>query len=223
MKKESEEHETLSLLFHRDGVTIEGKFRRKLRDAGCNIKQTEPHTQSSNMGKGGVRELKRGVGKQILCSGCPKRFWDDCIIIEAYVRSYTSMDIFGLEGQVPEIKVKGETVDISSIALYAWYEWIRLRDTAAKFPVSKIQLSRDLGAAIVIGPAIARKILKKNGSVLYRTSIRSLTPDEIQSPTEKKEREEFDIAIEKKFGRSMDKNDFKDDPDYADFLTPTYA
>jgi hypothetical protein len=79
-----------------------------------------------------------------------------------------------------------------------------------------------LGAAIDISPAMARKILKNNGSVMYRTSIRPLTPDEIQSPTEKKEREEFDIAIEKKFGTSMDKNDFNDDPDYTNFVTPTY-
>jgi hypothetical protein len=69
---------------------------------------------------------------------------------------------------------------------------------------------------------MARKILKNNGSMMYRTSVRSLTPDEIQYPTEKKEREEFDIAIEKKYGASMNKSDFKDDPDYADFLTPTY-
>jgi hypothetical protein len=72
MKLESEAHEALSLLFHRDGVPNvmvmdgakaknEGQFRRKLRDTGFHIKQTEPHTQSSNMGEGGVRELKRGV------------------------------------------------------------------------------------------------------------------------------------------------------------------
>jgi hypothetical protein len=79
---------------------VEGGLRMKLRDAGCHIKQTEPHTQSSNMGEGGVRELKRGVGRQMLRSGCPKRFWDDFIIREAYVRSHISLDIFGLEGQV---------------------------------------------------------------------------------------------------------------------------
>jgi hypothetical protein len=88
--------------------------------------------------------------------------------------------------------------------------------------VSKIQLGRDLGATIDIVPAMARKILKKNGSIMYRTSVRSLTPDEIQYPTENKEREEFDIAIEKKIGASMENNYFKDDPDYADFVTPTY-
>jgi hypothetical protein len=74
----------------------EGKFRRKLRDAGCHIKHTEPHTQSSNMGEGGVRELKRGIGWQMLRTCCPKRLWDDCIIREVYVISHTSLDICGL-------------------------------------------------------------------------------------------------------------------------------
>jgi hypothetical protein len=112
MKKESEAHEALSLLFHWDGVPnvmvmdgskaqVEGQFRRKLCDTGCHIKHNEPHTQSFNMGEGGVRELKRGVGRQMLRSGCPKRVWDDCTIRESYVRSHTYLDIFDLEGQVP--------------------------------------------------------------------------------------------------------------------------
>jgi hypothetical protein len=88
--------------------------------------------------------------------------------------------------------------------------------------VSKIQLGRDLGATIDIGPAMMRKILKQNGNVTYRSSVRPLTQDEIQSPAEMKEREEFDIAVEKKFGPAMNKDDFQDDPDYADFVTPTY-
>jgi hypothetical protein len=88
MKKESEAHEALSLLFHRDGVPnvmvmdgvkdqVEGQFRSKVCDAVCHIKQTEPHTKSSNMGEGGVRELKRGVRWKIIRAVCPKRFLDD--------------------------------------------------------------------------------------------------------------------------------------------------
>jgi hypothetical protein len=148
------------------------------------------------MGEGAVRELQKGEGRHMFLSGCPKRFWDDYIIREAYVRSHTSLDIYGLEGQVPESKIKGETVDISTIAEYAWYEWVKLRDTAAKFPVSKIQLGRNLVAAFDIGPAMTHKVLKQNGSVMYRSSVRSLTQDKIQSPTEQKERQEFDISIE---------------------------
>jgi hypothetical protein len=201
--------EALSLLFHRGGVPnvmamdgakaqVEGQFRRKVCDSGCHIKQTEPPTQSSNMGEVGVRELKRGVGRQMLRSGCPKQLWYDCMIREAYVISHTSLDMFGLEGQVPESKVKGEIVDISTIAESTWYEWVKFRNTSAKFLVTNIQLGRDLGAVFDIGPAMARKILKNNGSVMYRKSIRSLAPDEIQSQNEKKEHEEFYIAVEKK-------------------------
>jgi hypothetical protein len=51
-------------------------------------------------------------------SGCPNRIWDDCLIREAYVRLNTALGIFGLEGQVPESRVKGETADISTIAEY---------------------------------------------------------------------------------------------------------
>jgi hypothetical protein len=88
--------------------------------------------------------------------------------------------------------------------------------------VSKIQLGRDLGAAIDIVPAMTRKILKQNGSVMYRSSVRPLTQDEIQSPTERKERDKFDIAIGKKFGPAMSKNDFQDDPYNEYFVTPAY-
>jgi hypothetical protein len=43
------------------------------------------------------------------------------------VRSNNALDIFGLEGQVPESRVKGETADISTIAEYGWYEWVKYR------------------------------------------------------------------------------------------------
>jgi hypothetical protein len=79
-----------------------------------------------------------------------------------------------------------------------------------------------LGAAIDIGPATTRKILKQNGSGMYRSSVRPLTQDYTQSSTERKERQEFDIAIREKFGPAMNKYDFQDDPDCTDFVTPTY-
>jgi hypothetical protein len=86
--KENDAHEALSLLFHWDGVPnvmvmygakaqLQGDFRRKLGEAGCHIKQTEPHTPKSNAAEGSIRELKRGVGREMVRSGAPKRLWDD--------------------------------------------------------------------------------------------------------------------------------------------------
>jgi transposase-like protein len=108
MAKEKDTHEALSLLFHRDGFPnvmvmdganahIQGDFQRKLREAGCHIKQTEPHTPKSNAAEGSIRELKRGVGREMVRSGAPNRLWHDCLVREAYVRSSTALDIFSLE------------------------------------------------------------------------------------------------------------------------------
>jgi hypothetical protein len=145
MKKEKGAHEALSLLFHRDGVPnvmvmdgakaqIQEDFRWKLREAGCHIKQTEPHTPKSNAAEGYIRELKRGVGREMVRYGEPKHLWDDCLIIKYYVRSSTALYIFSLEGQVPDTIVKGQTSDISPLADYAWYEWVEFQDTGQSFP-----------------------------------------------------------------------------------------
>jgi hypothetical protein len=66
MAKLKDAHEALSQLFHRDGVPnvmvmdeakaqIQGGFWQKLREAGCHIKQTEPHTPKSNAAEGSIR------------------------------------------------------------------------------------------------------------------------------------------------------------------------
>ena len=55
MKKKSEAHETLSLVFKRDGVPLRmivdnskeqslGKFRRKCREVDCHLINTEPYS-----------------------------------------------------------------------------------------------------------------------------------------------------------------------------------
>jgi hypothetical protein len=71
MKKESEAHEALSLLFHRDEAPnvmvmdgykaqTEEKFRRKLRDTGYHIKQTQKATHNPpTWVKGSARVEKR--------------------------------------------------------------------------------------------------------------------------------------------------------------------
>jgi hypothetical protein len=140
-----------------------------------------------------------------------------------YIWSHTALDIFSLEGQVSDIKFKGEPSNISPMAEYAWYEWVKFGDTSVNFPGSKIQHGRDLGAAIDICPAMEQTVLNVNGKLMYRTSVRSLTSDEMQSPSETQAHLAFDEAVEKKPGSSMTKDDFKDDPDLADFETPTFS
>lgn len=177
MRKKSQAHEALSLLFQREGVPnvmimdgakeqIMGQFRHKCRQAGSHVKQTEPYSAWQNASEGAIREMKRGSGRDMVSSQAPKRLWDYCLERQGYVRSLTALDIYSLGGQVPQTKVMGDTADISAVALYRWYEWIYFRDTANSFPEDPFVLGRDLGPAIDIGPAMARYILKQNGEVV---------------------------------------------------------
>ena len=72
MKRKGEAHEMLSLLFHCDGVPpsmiadnskeqILGELKRKLNEANCHLKQTEPYSPWMQAAEGCIRELNRGV------------------------------------------------------------------------------------------------------------------------------------------------------------------
>eukprot|EP00804_Cyclotella_cryptica_P015125 CCRYP_000688-RA/>CCRYP_000688-RA protein AED:0.22 eAED:0.24 QI:0/0/0/0.8/1/1/5/0/1053 len=117
-------HMKLSLLFQRDGVPpacivdgsleqVKGEFRRKLKEASCRLKQTEPYSPWQNAAEGNIRELKKGAGRKMIKSGSPKKLWDDCLVLESYIRSNTAHDIYMLHGEVPETIMSGETSDIS--------------------------------------------------------------------------------------------------------------
>jgi hypothetical protein len=99
---------------------------------------------------------------------------------------------------------------------------VKFQDTGQSFLDSKEWLGRDLGPAIDIGPAMSRKVLKINGEVMFRVSVRGLTLDEIQSPDEQKRRQEFDEAIKVKLGKGMQDHEFKLDPEFSDFVTPIH-
>ena len=105
MKRKGEAHETLSLLFHRDGVppamvtdgskeqTL-GDFRRKLREADCHPRVTEPYSPWQQAAEGCIREVKRGSSRKMISTGSPKPLWDHCLELEALVHSCTCNDIY---------------------------------------------------------------------------------------------------------------------------------
>jgi hypothetical protein len=66
---------------------------------------------------------------------------------------------------------------------------VKFQDTGQSFPDSKEWFGRDLGPAIDIGLAMLRNVLKINGEVMFRVSVRVLTLDEMQSPNEQKRRQ----------------------------------
>jgi hypothetical protein len=229
MKAKSDAHESLSLMFARDGVppamivdgakeqTL-GEFRKKARQADCHLKQLEPFTPWANAAEGTIREIKRGFGRKMVRSKAPKRLWDHCLELEAAIRSHTAHQIYQLNGEVPETIMSGETADITPYCAFEWYEWVKFRDTSQQFPDDNIVLGRYLGTDVDVGTSLTAKILKKNGEVVYRSTYRPLTDEELQSEAEKKARTDFDAEIERRLGPSMKPDDFEDN----DIETPTY-
>ena len=139
--------------------------------------------------------------------------WDDCLELEALIRSNVAHDIYALNGEVPETIVSRETSGISSFCEYQCYLWMKFCETSVSFPNDAEIIGRYLGPSIDIGPAMTAKILKSNGKVVHCSTFRGLTPDELDDPAMKKEQEEFDENIQKILGPETSKDDFSDLPD----------
>ena len=89
MKRKSEVHEALSLLFSCEGAPpvmvtdgskeqVKGQFKRKLALADCHLRQIEPYSPWMNAAEGSIRELKRGAGIKMEKAGSPKSYGITC-------------------------------------------------------------------------------------------------------------------------------------------------
>ena len=133
MKLKSEAHDSLSMLFKRNGVPPKivvdnskeqslGQFAKKCREADCHLVNTEPYSPWMMAAERYIKELKQGSSRAMLSSGSPKLLWDHCIELQALIRSHTALDIYGLEGQVPETVMTGQRAAISILCEYEWFQ-----------------------------------------------------------------------------------------------------
>ena len=135
MAKKGDTQEALSLLFQRNEVTPKmivdgskeqtlGDFKLKVAEDGFNLRQTEPESPWQMAAQGGICELKRGSGRKMKKMKSPKVLWDDCLELEAYIRSNTALDIFDLDGMTSETNMSGETSEITTFYKFGWYQWV---------------------------------------------------------------------------------------------------
>ena len=55
--------------------------------------------------EGVICELKRGSGRKMTKIKSPKVLWDDCLELEAYIRSNMNLGILELDGMTPETNI----------------------------------------------------------------------------------------------------------------------
>ena len=197
------------------------EVRKFLSDIGTTLRALEEGTPWSNKAELYIGLLKEGVRKDMREANCPLVFWDYCIERRARINNLTVKDSFKLQAQNPQAAVLGDDGDISSLCQHGFYDWVYYRDQTATFPFNKEVLGRVLGPS-EHGNQMCQMVLKANGRVVPKRSIRPLTVAEQHSETEKQKQDVFDRLIEARHGTSINpptltenENDEQWDP-YAD-------
>jgi len=199
----------------------QGEFRKKARSFGCGINQTDTYSPWQNDAEDGIRELKKGTGRTMVATHTPAKLWDHCSEWRAKIISHTARGHYKLHSQVPETVLTGQTVDISPLVEFGWYQWVMYFDYVSKEP----SLGRWLGPAEdSVGSAMTSKILMKNCHTYTTATLRSLTDEEWDSNEWRQQRKLFDKEITRRLGQPMVEEDVVNiDPDAVTPVDRHYA
>ena len=193
----SEAHKTLSVLFKCNGVPPEmvlngskeqnlGQFHQKLKDACCYKRQTEPHSPWSNAAEGKINEVKKFSSRKMIKTGMHKYMWEHSLELESLIRSNKALDYHIFDGEVPEMLMTRQAAYIIHICEYAWFDWFMFSyGPHVSYPDNNLVLGRYLWPTLDVGSAMCAKILKNIGKVVPRSTLRTFTREEIDSPVHK--------------------------------------
>ena len=173
-----------------------------LNDIGTTLRALEEGTPWSNKADLYIKLMKEAVRKDMRESHSPLPFWDYCLERRVRIYNLTARDHPKIRGTNPYTMTMGEEGDISNLCQYKWYEWCYCGEHTAAFPHNQEVLGRVLGPARGEGNEMAQWVLKANGRVVPRRSVRPLHASEEYSPTEIKKRQLFDELIERRYGTS---------------------
>ena len=163
-----------------------GKFHQKFKDAFFYKSQNEPYSPWSNAVEGAIIEVKKGSFQKMINTGTPKCLCDHYLELEALIRSNTALDYHILDGEVPKILMTGQAADISHICEYTWFDWKCFCDGPhVSYPEDNLVLGQYLGPTLDVRPAMCAKILKHKGRVVPRSTLLTLTREDIDSPVHK--------------------------------------
>jgi hypothetical protein len=183
-------HETLDLFLGRYGIHealisdgaksyTGGEYRKKEKQAGIFCKLTYPYSPWKNRDESEIREVKPLASKWTIKSQSPRRLWYHAIELASNVQSHLALDMYKLNGRLPETIMLGQTSDISFICSFTWYDWVYYNEENAAFPATKMTLGRYLGTTDPeAGFVLSAKILTFEGNVIRRNLFRHLTPIE---------------------------------------------
>ena len=128
-------------------------------------------------------------------------FWDYCIEWVPRINNLTAKNLYQLRGQTPHTTVFGEEGDISVLGDFTFYEVVYYFDHKVAYPLAKERMGRYLGPSTGVGNEMCSWVLKTNGKVVARRTIRPLNTVEKTSEVEKEKIKAFDMTVKSLYGQ----------------------
>jgi hypothetical protein len=178
-------------------------LRKFCNEIGTTLRAIEAGTQWANRAELYIGLMKEAVRKDMKESNCPLVFWDYCVERRARINNVTAKGLFQLHGSNAHTATLHEEADISNISRYGWYEWCYFNEKRNRFPFMREVLGRVLGPARGEGNEMCQWVLRSNGTVVPRRSLRPLKPEEMRSAHELQKMTIFDALIERRHGTSI--------------------
>jgi YD repeat-containing protein len=186
---------------HTDGAKMQtmGEWKKIVKQYHIRTSETEPYSPWQNRAESGIRELKqhtRRIMQRTLTLTC---LWDYACVYVARIHNMTINQHPAAHGCTPHEIITGETPDISEYTSFQWYQPVWYLDNAS-FPASRKELGRWIGVFHRVGQAMCFWILTGNATVISRSSVQAISPDELQTDTIKEQITLFDQTIKGKIG-----------------------
>ena len=190
------------------------ELKQYLSTVGATLRLLEQGTQWANRAELVIGQLKASVRSTMRKCFCPLVLWDYCLEWHARINNMTAKNLFQLKSQTPFFTVHGREGDISNLAMFSFYDWVYFKDNTEAFPMCDEILGRYLGPTEDVGSEMTSWILKSNGKVVPRRTLRPLNDVEERNEKEMEKRDIFDKAIAEKLGIIIKPEDSlkRDDP-----------
>ena len=135
-------------------------------------------------------------------SDSPLKFWDYCAERRVLIINLTSKNLFQLNGANTNLKIVGETGDISNLCQLGWFEWCYYCNRN-NFPYPEEKLARCLGPAANYSNEMSQYILKDTMYITASHTVRSRTEDENRDLNIICEKEMFMIKCRSWYGNKL--------------------
>ena len=102
----------------------------------------------------------------------PEKLWPFALKHVTFIRQILPSPRLG--DRTPHEVLRHDTPDISQLLDFDLYQFVKYRALDASFPEPTMQLGRWLGIAHDIGQSMCYWILKSNGQIVARSTVRPL-------------------------------------------------